>query len=302
MDNTKGDMGQMLGKGSPNQQQLAVFYTGNDSIYAINISKVKAFIITEETVIDDTPTDNKIITGIATIRGEPITLLNLDVWLGNPPLDIKDYKLIVFCEFSNKQVGILVKDMVNIVEKNSSELSHTEDQNSKLIYTTYVNVHGKDLLCSVFNAEQLLEDIGWTNENASKDLMSYAQPVNSDKIVLVADDSPLTREMIETLLNRINVKYAICDNGEELLNKIKTLNPQQIGMVVTDIEMPEKNGYQITEFIKGDPRYSHIPVIINSSMATGAVRSKMEKLGIDGFVAKPDIKSIYEFITKKMPK
>ncbi len=64
-----------------NVQQLAVFYTGFDSIYAINIAKVKAFIITEEVTINDTPTDTNVVAGIATIREEPVTLVNLDVWL-----------------------------------------------------------------------------------------------------------------------------------------------------------------------------------------------------------------------------
>ncbi len=72
-----------------NVQQLAVFYTGKGNIYAINIAKIKAFIITEEVSISDTPTDNDIIQGIATIRGVPITLVNLDRWLGHPALPIE---------------------------------------------------------------------------------------------------------------------------------------------------------------------------------------------------------------------
>ena len=57
--------------------------------------------------------------------------------------------------------------MVNIVEKTTAELKNSEDQNSKVTYTTYVEVEGKERLCTVFNAEQLLSDIGWTDINAS---------------------------------------------------------------------------------------------------------------------------------------
>ena len=104
-----------------NVQQLAVFYTGHNNIYAINIAKVKAFIITEEVTINDTPTDTKVISGIATIRGEPITLINLDAWLGLPTMDIQDYKLIIYCEFNHKKVGFLIKNMLDIVEKTTDE-------------------------------------------------------------------------------------------------------------------------------------------------------------------------------------
>ena len=105
-----------------NVQQLAVFRTGNDDVYAINIAKIKAFIITEEITITDTPSDTDVIEGIATIRGEPITLINLDRWLGYEKLEMSEYKLIIFCEFNHKQAGFLVKNMVNIVEKTTAEL------------------------------------------------------------------------------------------------------------------------------------------------------------------------------------
>ena len=87
--------------------------------------QLKAFIITEEVTISDTPTDTDIVTGIATIRGEPVTLINLDIWLGHDALPIESYKLIIFCEFNGKQVGFLVKDMINIVEKTTDELKNS---------------------------------------------------------------------------------------------------------------------------------------------------------------------------------
>lgn len=288
----------MIQRDLENTQQLAVFFTGNDSVYAINISKVKAFIITEETVIDDTPSENKIIAGIATIRGEPITLLNLDTWLGNPTLSLSEYKLIVFCEFNNKQAGILIKDMLNIVEKSSSKLNYAENQNSKIIYSTYVTVGGKEKLCTIFNTEQLMEDIGWIKQNLSYSF--EATPIDNDKYVLVVDDSRFTREMIASLFNKMNQKYKIYNNGEELLKGIEAIEPKDIGIIITDIEMPLVDGYQLTKFLKNDSRYSHIPIIVNSSMANDAVRDKMTKIGVEDFIEKPNLQSVYETVKEKI--
>lgn len=298
MDKTQCYTNKTTQKDTDNIQQLAVFFTSNDSTYAINISKVKAFIITEETTISDTPTENKIIAGIATIRGEPITLLNLDVWLGDLPLPIDEYKLIIFCEFNNKQVGILIKDMLNIIEKNSSELNFTENQNSKIIYTTYVKVNKKDQLCTIFNAEKLMEDIGWIDQD-----IPYAFepiPLNNTKYVLIADDSQIARQMTSSLLDKMNQKYELYKNGEELLKGMETIDPKEIGIIIIDIEMPLLDGYQVTKNIKGDNRYSHIPIIVNSSMANDAVRDKMEKIGVDGFIAKPNLKLMYQIIKERI--
>jgi two-component system chemotaxis response regulator CheV len=277
-----------------NVQQLAVFYTGHGDIYAINIAKIKAFIITEEIAITDTPTTTKIIEGIGTIRGEPVTLINLDRWLGYQSLDISEYKLIIFCEFNHKQVGFLVKNMVNIVEKTTSELINSENQNSKVTYTTYVEINGKDHLCTVFNAEQLLSDIGWTDIQAT-DLERYVTaPLNNEKLILIAEDSAVAREVMNQFMKKAKANYIIVTDGTELLKRLDEFKPEQIGLIITDIEMPGTDGYQVAKYIKDTPKFSHIPVVVNSSMTTEAVKDKMKKIGIDGFIGKTDIPKLYE--------
>jgi len=281
-----------------NVQQLAVFYTGHGDMYAINIAKIKAFIITEEIDITDTPTDTDIIQGIATIRGEPITLINLDRWLGYQSLPVNEYKLIIFCEFNHKQVGFLVKDMVNIVEKTTAELINSENQNSKVTYTTYVEIDDKNHLCTVFNAEQLLSDIGWTDINAS-DLERYVtRPINDDKLILIAEDSAVAREVITQFMKKARANYIISVNGGELLDRLEEIHdPSTVGVVITDIEMPGTDGYQVAKFIKENPKYAHIPVVVNSSMTTDAVKDKMNRIGIDGFVGKTDIPMLYNIVS-----
>ena len=281
-----------------NVQQLAVFYTGHKNIYAINIAKVKAFIITEEVAINDTPRDTNVIAGIATIRGEPVTLINLDAWLGLPALEVKDYKLIIFCEFNHKKIGFLVKDMLDIVEKTTQELRHTEETNSKITYTTYVKVNNKDELCTVFNAEQLLRDIHWTNDGEDEVRKYVDQKLDSSKVILAAEDSGVAREVLNKFFKQTGARFEIYSNGELLIKRLEELNPNDIGMVLTDIEMPGTDGYQVASYVKNNKKFEHIPVIVNSSMTTDAVRGKMNQIGVDGFVGKTDIPTLFQ-LTKR---
>ncbi len=222
-----------------NVQQLAVFYTGHSNIYAINIAKVKAFIITEEVTINETPTNTPVIAGIATIRGEPITLINLDAWLGLPAKDIKEYKLIIYCEFNHKRVGFLIKDMLDIVEKTTDELRHSEETNSKITYTTYVKVQNKDELCTVFNAEQLLKDLGWVDDGDDI-LNKYVEaPFNTKKLVLAAEDSGVAREVLDKFFKKAKINFEMYNNGALLLERIEELGGENIALIITDIEMPE---------------------------------------------------------------
>ena len=298
MSGISGSVEQMTQGHLRNVQQLAVFYTGHNNIYAINIAKVKAFIITEEVAINDTPKDSDIIAGIATIRGEPVTLINLDAWLGLKALDVRDYKLIIFCEFNHKKIGFLVKDMLDIVEKTTQELRHTEETNSKITYTTYVKVNNKDELCTVFNAEQLLRDIKWTDDG-DDDVRKYVgEELHSNKVVLAAEDSGVAREVLTKFFQKAGVRYEVYANGGLLISRLEELNPSEVGMVVTDIEMPGTDGYQVASFIKNNSKYSHIPVVVNSSMTTDAVRGKVNRMGVDGFGGKTDISTLYD-LTKR---
>lgn len=281
-----------------NVQQLAVFYTGHDNIYAINIAKVKAFIITEEVRINDTPKDTAVIAGIATIRGEPVTLINLDAWLGLPALNVKDYKLIIYCEFNHKRVGFLIKDMLDIVEKTTDELRHSEETNSKITYTTYVKVHDKNELCTVFNAEQLLKDLGWVNDGEDVLNRYVEEPFSNNKLVLAAEDSGVAREVLIKFFKKANINFEMYVNGGQLLKRVEELGSDKIALIITDIEMPETDGFQVASFIKSSNKYSHIPVVVNSSMTTDAVKNKMKQIGVNGFIGKTDIQSLYETAKK----
>jgi two-component system chemotaxis response regulator CheV len=264
MSGISGSVEQMTQGHLRNVQQLAVFYTGHNNIYAINIAKVKAFIITEEVAINDTPRDTEVIAGIATIRGEPVTLINLDAWLGLKALAVKDYKLIIFCEFNHKKIGFLVKDMLDIVEKTTQDLRHTEETNSKI--TTYVKVNNKDELCTVFNAEQLLRDIKWTDDGED-DVRKYVNnKLESDKVILAAEDSGVAREVLTKFFQKTGLRFEIYSNGGLLLKRVEELDPNSIGMIITDIEMPGTDGYQVAAYIKNNKKYEHIPIIVNSSM------------------------------------
>ncbi|RXJ88783.1 chemotaxis protein CheV [Arcobacter sp. CECT 8983] len=277
-----------------NVQQLAVFYTGHNNIYAINIAKVKAFVIAEEVTINDTPSDSNVVAGIATIRGEPVTLINLDAWLGIPKLKQEEYKLIIYCEFNHKKVGFLIRDMLDIVEKTTEELRHTEETNSKVTYTTYVKVHDKDELCTVFNAEQLLQDLGWV-EDGEETLNKYVESkFDTNKIVLAAEDSGVAREVLTKFFKKAGINYEIYNNGALLLDRLEEIDPSTVALIITDIEMPETDGFQVASFVKQNSKYSHIPIIVNSSMTTDAVKNKMNSIGVDGFIGKTDIQALYE--------
>lgn len=275
--------------------QLAVFFTGTKNIYAINIAKIKAFIIAQDVSINNVPNDNMIISGIATIRGEPITLVNLDIWLGNKPRPMEEYKLIIYCEFNRRKIGILVTQMLDIVEKTTKELKYSQDENIKTSFTTYVKVNNKDEYCVVFNAEQLLQDIGFRCDKDDIDKF-HAMPIKSNKLILVAEDSQIARDILIDFFNAINANYEMFNNGKELLDRLQQIDLDDIALVITDLEMPIIDGYEVSKAIKSNQLYNHIPIIVNSSMTTDSVTKELQKIGVEKFVEKTDLDTLHTYI------
>ena len=285
-----------------NVMQLAVFYTGCDKIYAINISKIQTFLIKDEIEIFPTPSQNEIVRGVINLRGEIITVVNLDRWIGDE-VDESVYKIIIVCNYNERKIGILVKDIIKIEEKQSDELKLPSGNDPKISYVTEVKVEDKEELCIVFDAEKLLYDINIKGEGTTIydiDSIEDLPPIFSDKLLLVAEDSRTVIEKLKEFFEKIQVNYEIFENGELLIERLNSLNPSQIGLIITDIEMPIKNGYQVVKYIKDTPKYKTLPVISLTSMTNMGVYDKITKLGALALINKSDLKTLYKYIKQYM--
>jgi two-component system chemotaxis response regulator CheV len=284
-----------------NVQQLAVFKTGNDNVYAINIAKVKSFVILENISIYDTPTETDIIEGIATIMDEPVTIINLDRWVSKQAVDTSVYRIAIYCEYSNVQVAFLVKDVIDIMEKTTQDLKVSDNKNSKVTYTTRVNIGEKEEICTIFNAEQLLEDIGLLKDVHEEIEDRVEETIETEKIILCAEDSAIAQKIIQQFFKKVDVKYELYENGKLLLDRLYDIDKNSVGLIITDIEMPIMDGYQVVSTLRAnDSEYRDIPIAVNSSMTSQAVVQKMKDLGADDFIGKGDIKAFLSTIKKHL--
>jgi two-component system chemotaxis response regulator CheV len=114
--------------------------------------------------------------------------------------------------------------------------------------------------------------------------------------VLAADDSGVARSLIEQSLTAMGVPYVMTKTGREAWEMLERLDREaqstgasvddQIGMVLTDLEMPEMDGFTLTRRIKDTASLRHIPVVIHSSLSGSANVEHVRKVGANGYVAK----------------
>ncbi len=112
--------------------------------------------------------------------------------------------------------------------------------------------------------------------------------------VLVVDDSVTTRTLEKNILEAAGFKVTIATNGQEAKDKVPTVQPD---IIITDCEMPIMDGYGFTSWVKKESPYSHIPMIMVTSLAAEEFKQKAFAAGVNDFIIKGQFKQDI-FLTK----
>jgi CheY-like chemotaxis protein len=102
--------------------------------------------------------------------------------------------------------------------------------------------------------------------------------------VLVADDNANIQKMVVLALEERGIDVVAVGNGEAAVRKLPDVNPD---LVLADVFMPVRNGYEVCEFVKKDPRFSHIPVILLVGAFDPLDEKEARRVGADGVLKKP---------------
>ncbi len=104
------------------------------------------------------------------------------------------------------------------------------------------------------------------------------------RTLLVADDNRLSRELIRDVLESADCRVLEAANGREALERMEESNPD---LVLLDLEMPVKDGFAVLGAIRGDPRFSGIPVVAVTAKAMQFDRDRIAGAGFDAYLIKP---------------
>ncbi|GHS87754.1 chemotaxis protein CheW [Campylobacterota bacterium] len=285
-----------------NIMQLALFYTGNNEIYAVNVAKIQSFVILDEIEIVPNRDPNHIIVGVAQVRGELVTFVNLDAWLGMPIVDLSLFTVGVVCNVNCRRVGFFAREIIGIEDRLSSELMMPGTNQLKILYVTQIMIAGIEKSCAIFDIERLMVDCGFPTETPAFVMPDKESPRFKNKKILIAEDSVTAARKLSDFLTSLKIKYELYSDGGELINRLETIDENEIGLIITDSEMPVRDGFQVISYVKTNERLKHIPIVVNSSMTSGGVIEKVKRLGAAEFVNKSDVYSLYNFIKLHLEK
>ncbi len=301
-----------------NELQLLCFRLekGRD-LYAVNVFKIREVVKYNGTITIVGHEPNSLVEGLITIRELTIPLIDMRKWFfydpAIPSKDLRNYAvqrekneddIIMICEFSRWTIGVRIYEADRILNKKWTEIEQStgvggSNGNGKLVSRTRY-YDGK--LVQVVDIEKMLVDVfPWIEEEKNKEMESIHQ-IQTTKKVLLADDSPIVLKTMQAILNRLGIAHLDFINGQKLLDYL--FNPEtdinDIGLIITDLEMPEASGFEVIKQVKTNAISKHIPIVVNSSMSGTSNEEMALSLDADDFISKSNPIQIEKAVNKLM--
>ncbi len=273
-----------------NRLELLLFRLLGPQRYGINVFKVREVIKCPP--LTRIPHSHPVVRGVASMRGNTITVLDLSMAIGGGPLTNIDEAFVVLTEFNRSVQGFLVGGVDRIVNMNWEDIVPPPKAAGRYNYMTAVtNVDGE--LVGIIDVERVLAEVTGVKDEVSDALTSGAPREADERIVFIVDDSSVARRQIARTLDQLGVRYEAANDGRQALDKLRAWAdedgpsvPERVAIVISDIEMPEMDGYTLTKEIKGDPRLKDLFVLLHTSLSGVFNASMVRKVGADLFVPK----------------
>jgi two-component system chemotaxis response regulator CheV len=264
-------------------------------LFGINVFKVREIMVMPEiTVMVNAP---PAVMGVANIRGQMIPVINLPAVTGCNPT--QGLGILLVTEFARTTQAFAVEEVNEIVRLEWKHVLSAEGNGGGLV-TSIARLDGNaenTRLAQVLDVEQILRDVFPPPPQALNDAAMLPKlQLPPGTVILAADDSAVARMMIEQGLKAMEVPYIMAKTGQEAWDQLQALSVQaategktaqdKVALVLTDLEMPEMDGFTLTRNIKQDVRFRSIPVVIHSSLTGSANEGHVKSVGADAYVAK----------------
>ncbi|NRA25355.1 MAG: response regulator, partial [Oleispira sp.] len=208
-----------------------------------------------------------------------------------------DNAFVIITEYNLKTQGFLVAGVERIVNMNWGDIHPPPKGTGREHYLTAVTeVESK--LVEIIDVEKVLAEVSPMNETMSQSVVSEKVAEDAKELhVLIVDDSKIARKQVTRCLEGVGVAVTALNDGMQAWNHLQELTDAGVRiqdkylMMISDIEMPEMDGYTLTTNIRNDSRIADFNIVLHTSLSGVFNKAMVEKVGADGFIAKfnPDV-------------
>lgn len=273
-----------------NRLELLLFKLNGRQRFGINVFKVKE--VLQCPPLTSLPRLNSSVRGIAHVRGMTISVIDLSAATGGRPIENLETSFIIISEYNRSVQGFLVSSVERIINMNWEAIMPPPQGAGRGSYLTAVTEIDNELV-EILDVEKILDEISPVNTNISKELdEKLTIDRNQHYHIMVIDDSAVARKQIIRALAALDLQIDTAKDGKEALEKLHAIAVElddvstEIPLIISDIEMPEMDGYTLTAEIRDDPKLRNIKVVLHTSLSGVFNQAMVQKVGADDFIAK----------------
>jgi len=266
--------------------------TGRREIFGINVFKVRE--VMRIPPITHAPEMPPAVEGMVSLRKTLVPVIDLAKFAG-VETEAKPQIMIV-TEYNGHTQGFLVEAVDTILRLDWSAMKVPPDvlttQMGGLV--TAVTELSNGSLVMMMDVEKVLAETGQLYEDHA---IKSVRPLGvADRTVFFADDSSVARKQISSTLDAMQVRYISAINGRQAWEELQRIAnaaeasgrkvSDMVQVILTDVEMPEMDGYMLTRKVKEDRRFAGIPVLMHSSLSSTSNQQLGKAVGVDEYVSK----------------
>lgn len=296
------DLVKLISTNANDINQYLVFKGSNEEWFALNVSKVEEVMVYDKNIDIAHNNDNKnIIYGTADIRNTMTALVYFDDWFENQHLDDSEYELIILANYGGYKLGIIVKEVANIITIEADNMSDNSQNDAKSTFIAKVFIEAKEQMCTIYDGDKMLFDIFGDIEEQNEEAFSEeVKTLLSDKVVYFADDSKLVRSLVEELFIKLKMQYKIFTDGSLLIEYIESHPGETVNLFITDLEMPNMGGREVIKKIREKSIYDNTPILVHTNMSNDIMDDELMKIGANGVLGKMNMLNLSEAIIEAL--
>ena len=273
-----------------NRLDLLLFQLGGRQRFGINVLKVKEVIPCPS--FTHVPQSHSAVVGVAQLRGEALTVVDLSAAIGNLPLAAPEGEncdgAVIVTEFNRRIQGFLVRKVDRIVVCDWKQVFPPPAGSSRGSYITGVAEIEEELV-EILDVERILGEVIQSSEESAVFSADELAGVVAGRKVLLVDDSSMARHQTAQTLDQLGLEYLTARDGKEALELLMGEDEgvhATVEMVISDIEMPEMDGYTLTREIRATPALKELYILLHTSLNGAINADRARQSGADAILTK----------------
>lgn len=274
-----------------NRLELLLFKLNGKQRFGINVFKVREVMPCPRLTI--IPKQSKFVKGVAHIRGQTISVIDLSKATGGPAIVQTESSFVIISEYNRTVQGFLVAGVERIVTLSWKDIMPPPEGAGKLSYLTAVTKIDDELV-SILDVEKIINEINPISTELSEGVAdaSVGEAIG-ERVIMIADDSNVARNQVKRALEPLGLNMLLTKNGQEALDQLQAIAQgcqnsitEKVALLISDIEMPVMDGYTLTAEVKQNDRMKDMPVILHTSLSGVFNNAMVKKVGAEDFIPK----------------